>query len=171
VIEMRVQIAIFILILAASSPAASNCACSAGGGASYNFLSDPSMDISMDSYDEFLREDVPATGLSGLPDMRKAARSQIILNLDDNSHMDISLAARNDGFFGQGNMTQANETDLVEATGTLKRNRLLLDVASRSGAFCRLDMAKEGSTVLGDYNLTLPNGKNIKGTAAGKWVI
>ena len=63
------------------------------------------MDISMDSYDEFVRENVP-TSVVAAPDVKKAATSRIRLNLLDNSRIYLLLTQTEGSIFGQGNVTQ-----------------------------------------------------------------
>lgn len=169
---MRSQIAIFIIFLAACSPVAARCACgSLAGGASYNYLGDPAIDIGMDSYDEFLRDNAPSASLVVHPDVKMAAQSRMSLNLNDTTHMDLILSSVSGGFSGRGNKTQANETEKVEAVGSLQGNRLSLNVSAKSGVVYRFMLAKEGSIVLGDYSQTKPDGEELSGVADGKWDI
>jgi hypothetical protein len=169
---LRSQIAIFIIFLAACSPVAARCSCgSLGGGASYNFLGDPAMDIGRDSYDEFVRDNIPAASLVDLPDVKMAAQSRMSLNLNDQTHMDLILSLASREFSGRGNKTQANETEQVEAVGLLQGNKLFLNVSAKSGVLYRFNLANEGSIVLGDYSQTKPNGEELSGVADGKWEI
>ncbi|MCX6672732.1 MAG: hypothetical protein NTY37_03020 [Methanothrix sp.] len=166
---MRGTITILILFMVASSPAAAKC-CSLGGGASYNFLGDSAVDIDMDSYDEFVRENVPA-GFVAVPDVKTAATSRIRLNLLDNSRIYLLLSQAEGRIFGQGNVTQGNVTGPVEATGTLQANKLSLDVTAYGGELYKFSLAAEGSTVLGDYSLAMPDGEKRTGVVNGKWEI
>ena len=109
------MIALLIIMLAVGSPAAAKC-CSLGGGASYNFLGDSAVDISMDSYDEFVRETVP-TSVVAVPDVKKAATSRISLNLLDNSRIYLLLTQADGSIFGQGNVTQGNVTGPARGCG------------------------------------------------------
>jgi hypothetical protein len=163
------MIALLIIVLAVGSPAAAKC-CSLGGGASYNFLGDSAVDISMDSYDEFARETVP-TNVVAVPDVKKAATSQISLNLLDNSRINLLLTQTEGRIFGQGNVTRGNVTRPVEAEGKLQANKLSLDVTAIGGEVYKFSLAAEGSTVLGDYNMASPDGERRNGTAEGKWEI
>ena len=167
--KTRGIIALLIIMLAAGSPAAAKC-CSLGGGASYDFLGDSAVDISMDSYDEFARETVP-TNVVAVPDVKKAATSQISLNLLDNSRIYLHLTQADGSIFGQGNVTQGNVTRPVEAEGKLQTNKLSLDVTALGGEVYKFSLAAEGSTVLGDYNMASPDGERRNGTAEGKWEI
>jgi len=166
---MRGTITILILFIVAGSPAAAKC-CSLGGGASYNFLGDPAVDIDMDSYDEFVRENVPAS-VAAVPDVKTAATSRLRLNLLDNRSIHLLLSQAEGRIFGQGNVTQGNVTGPVEATGTLQANKLSLDVTAPGGEFYKFGLAAEGSTVLGDYSLAMPDGERLTGTTEGKWEI
>lgn len=163
------MITILVLFMVASSPAAAKC-CSLGGGASYNFLGDPAVDIGMDSYDEFVRENVPA-GVAAVPDVKTAATSRLRLNLLDNNSIYLLLTQAEGKISGQGNVTKGNVTGPVEAMGTLQANKLSLDVTTSGGEFYKINLAAEGSTVLGDYSLTMQNGEKLTGTAEGKWEI
>jgi len=167
--KTRGTIALLILFIVAGSPAAAKC-CSLGGGASYNFLGDSAVDINMDSYDEFVRENVPA-GVGAVPDVKSAATSRLRLNLKDNSRIYLLLSLAEGRISGQGNVTQGNVTEPVEAVGMLQANKLSLDVTASGGVSYEFSLAAEGSTVLGDYSLAMPDGKRINGTADGKWEI
>ena len=172
--KMKALIAILILMLAAGSHAAATCACSLGGGASYNFLGDSAVDINMDGYDEFARENVPtssvaATGIAVIPDVKTAAQSRLNLNLKDKSSIYLVLSKTQEGFSGDGSMTAANGTETVKAVGTLVGNKLSLDVTADSGELYKFDLASEGSTVMGDFTESLPDGETSTGLASGKW--
>ena len=163
------MIAILVLFMVASSPAAAKC-CSLGGGASYNFLGDPAVDIGMDSYDEFVRENAPTSAVAA-PDVKKAATSRMRLNMSDNSRIYLLLTQTEGSIFGQGNVTRGNVTGPVEAVGMLQANKLSLDVTAFGGEVYKFSLATEGSTVLGDYSLALPDGERLNGTAEGEWEI
>lgn len=167
--ETKALIAILILMLAVGSPAAAKC-CSLGGGGSYNFLGDSAVDISMDSYDEFVRENVPA-GVVAVPDVKTAATSRIRLNLLDNRRIYLLLSQAEGKISGQGNVTQGNKTGPAEAVGMLLANKLSLDVTAPGGEFYKFSLAAEGSAVMGDYSLAMPDGKSEAGIVEGKWEI
>ncbi len=104
-------------MLAAGPNAAAKCACSLGG-ASYNFLGDPTMDVNMDGYDEFARESVPTSSIAALgntvlPDVKMAAQSRLNLNLKDKSSIYLVLSKTQEGFSGDGSMDVANGTETV----------------------------------------------------------
>ena len=120
----RGQIAILILFLAACSPAAAKCSCGgSSGGASYNFLGDPAVDIGMDSFDEFVRENVRKTSVN-LPAPSTAAQGRLSLDLGDLSHIDLVLSQADEELSGLGNITLDNRTEQVKATGSLQGNNL-----------------------------------------------
>ena len=168
---MKGLIAILILMLAAASvPAAANCACSLGGGASYNFLGDPAVDVNMDSYDEFVRDNVQTSSVA-VPNVQTALQSRMNLDLSDKSSIDLELSQAEGSLSGQGNMTGDSETEPVEAKGTLQGNTLSLDITASGGELFKFNLASEGSTLMGDYSETLPDGKTLTGTAVGKWKI
>jgi len=167
----RVLIALLVIVLAAGSPASAKC-CSLGGGASYDFLGDFAVDISMDDYNEFVRESTPA-GVAAVPvpDVRKAATSRISLDLADNSRIDLLLTQADGSIVGRGNLTRENVTGPAEAVGTIQANKLSLDVTAFGEALYQFSLASEGSTVLGDYRLVMPDKERQNGTAEGNWVI
>jgi len=159
-----------ILFMVVGSPAAAQCCSLGGGGGSYNFLGDPAVDISMDSYDEFIRENVPAN-IVAVPDVKTAETSRLRLSLLDNSRIYLLLSQAEGSIFGRGNITQGNITGPVEAVGMLQANKLSLDVTASAGEFYKFSLAAEGSSVLGDYSLAMPDGERRNGTAQGKWEI
>jgi hypothetical protein len=162
-------------MLAAGSHAAATCACSLGG-ASYNFLGDPAMDVNMEGYDEFAQESVPTSSIAVqssvvVPDVKAAAESRLSLDLKDKSNIDLALSKTREGISGRGNMTLANGTEPVKAVGTLQGNKLSLDVTASGGELYKFNLASEGSTVMGDFSESLPNGASLTGLASGKWEI
>ena len=162
-------------MLAAGSHAAATCACSLGG-ASYNFLGDPAMDVNMEGYDEFAQESVPTSSIAVqssvvVPDVKAAAESRLSLDLKDKSNIDLALSKTREGISGRGNMTLANGTEPVKAVGTLQGNKLYLDVTASGGELYKFNLASEGSTVMGDFSEALPNGVSLTGLAKGKWEI
>lgn len=165
---MKGLIAILILIAAAGSPAAATCACSSGGGASYNFLGDSAVDINMNGYDEFVRDNVPASSVV-VPNVQTAAQSRMNLNLNDKSSIYLVLSKTQGNISGEGSMKGINGTETANAVGTLQGNTLSLDVTTSSGELYKFNLASEGSTVIGDFSETLPNGERLKGLAEGKW--
>jgi hypothetical protein len=166
---MRGTITILIIFIVACSPAAAKC-CSLGGAASYNFLGDSAVDIDMDSYDEFVRENVPANVVA-TPDVKAAAKSRLRLNLLDNNSIYLQLSQAEGRISGQGNVTHGNVTEPAEALGTLQANKLSLDVTAPGGELYKFALALEGSTVLGDYSLAMPDGEKLTGIVDGKWEI
>ena len=163
-------------MIAAGSHAAATCACSLGGGASYNFLGDPAMDVNMEGYDELARENVPTSSIAALgttvmPDVKMAGQSRLNLNLKDKSSIYLVLSKTQEGFSGDGSMTVANGTETVKAVGTLNGNKLSLDVTASGGKLYKFNLASEGSTVMGDFSESLPNGASLTGLASGKWEI
>lgn len=176
----KALIAILILMLAAGSHAAATCACSLGGGASYNFLGDSAVDINMDGYEEFARENVPTSSIAVpssavIPDVKTAAQSRLSLDLKDNlnlkdkSSIYLVLSKTYEGISGDGSMTAANGTETVNAAGALQGNKLSLDVTTGGGELYKFNLASEGSTVIGDFIETLPDGETSAGLATGKW--
>jgi hypothetical protein len=161
-------------MLLANSPAAAKCACSGGsGGASYNFLGDSAVDINMDSYDEFVRTNVAQSSVQAsvqTPGAETAQESKLSLDLADRSHVDITLKKVLGEYSGQGNITRVNETEQVKATAKLMGRKFSLNLVTSSGASFLFNLAKEGSTVLGDYSEEKPEGEHLTGIANGKWM-
>lgn len=162
---MRGLKALMILLLACT-PAAAQCSCSGGGESSYNFLGDPSMDIDMDSYDEFVSSHAREISIKAV---ETAAQGRIILDLSDDGRADLTLLETGGKILGQGNITRFNETQSLEATGSLQGNKLAMDLTTSSGSRYRLDLASEGRTLLGDYIRIEPGGERLSGIAEGKW--
>ncbi len=167
---MKCKIALLILFLAAGLPAAAKCPCSSLGIASYNFLGDPAVSVDMDNYDEFARSNVPQSSVDTSP-VETAAQSRMTLDLQDRSHVELTLHKESGDLTGQGNMTEENLTEPVEATAILQGSKLAMEMKTGAGIIYRFDLAKEGSTVLGDYSRIDPDGKNLTGIADGRWVI
>ena len=163
-------------MLAAGSHAAATCACSLGGGASYNFLGDRAVDVNMEGYDEFARENVPTSSIAVpnsivVPDVKAVAEGRLSLDLKDRSNIDLALSKTREGISGRGNMTAINGTKPVKAVGALQGNKLSLDVTASGGELYKFNLASEDSTVMGDFSKSLPNGENLTGLAKGKWEI
>ena len=68
-------------------------------------------------------------------------------------------------------MTAINGTEPVLAVGKLNGNKLSLDVTASGGELYKFNLAREGSTVMGDFSEALPNGASLTGLAKGKWEI
>jgi hypothetical protein len=167
----RAVTALLVIVLAVSSPTAAKC-CSLGSGASYDFLGDPAMDIGMNSYDQyqFLSEEYPVP-IATTADVKEAATSRIRLNLSNNSSIYLLLTMSEGSILGKGNVTSGNATMPAEAVGRLLGDKLSLDVTALSGEIYQMSLAAEGSILLGDYSLTMPDGERRNATAEGKWEI
>lgn len=156
-------------MLLACSPAAAKCACSA----SYNFLGDSAVDINMDSYDEFTGNSAPQGSVQSYvqtPTPETAQESELSLDLADQSHVDLMMEKGDGEYSGQGNITRINGTEQAKATGKFTGQKLSLNLVTSSGASFLFNLAKEGSTVLGDYCEEKPQGENLTGIANGKWM-
>jgi hypothetical protein len=105
------------------------------------------------------------------PDVKEAAESQIILNLSNNRSIFLLMTMAEGRILGKGNATIGNTTEPVDAAGSLSGNRLSLDVTALSGDAYKLNMATEGSTILGDCCLAMPDGRLLNATAEGRWII
>ncbi|MDQ1260999.1 MAG: hypothetical protein QG575_180 [Euryarchaeota archaeon] len=128
------------------------------------------MDIGMESYDKFISEESPV-GVMAVQDVKRAATSQIHLNLSNNSRIYLFLTQTEGSIYGMGNVTSGNVAGPVEAVGRLQANKLFLDVTALGGEAYKFSLVSEGSTVLGDYCLALPDGERLNSTAEGKWEI
>ncbi|MCX6668218.1 MAG: hypothetical protein NTV25_00200 [Methanothrix sp.] len=131
-------------------------------------MGDSAVDISMDSYDEFVRNNIQKSSVD-LPAAKAAAQSRLGLDLGDQSHIDLILSQAGGELSGLGNMTWANQTEQVKATGSLRGNKLSLEVATLSNMIYKFDLAKKGSAVLGDYSQIDPEGRKLRGIADGRW--
>lgn len=92
------------------------------------------------------------------------------LDLADQSHIDLMLKKGEGEYSGQGNITRINGTEQAKATGKFAGQKLSLNLVTSSGASFLFNLAKEGSTVLGDYSEEKPLGENLTGIANGKWM-
>lgn len=155
-----------IVLLAADSPAAAKC-CSLGG-ASYDFLSDPAMDIGINGYDQFLSDDYPRQA-GAVSDVKDANASWIYLNLSDNSSIFLRIAQDDGRVTGKGNITSGSSSGPVNAVGQIMAGKLSLEMTALGGEIYKFDLAAEGSTVIGDCRLALPDGRRINETAEGRW--
>lgn len=160
------MIALLVALLAAGSPAAAKC-CSLGG-ASYDFLSDPAMDIAIYGYDQFLSDDYPLK-TAAVSDAKEANASRIYLNLSDNSSIFLLLAQNDGRVTGKGNITSTSISRPVQAVGQIMAGKLSLEITAQDGEVYKLYLAAEGSTVLGDCRLEMPDGRLINETAEGRW--
>jgi hypothetical protein len=164
----RLIVLILALIIASGTPAAARC-CSLGGGASYDYLGDSYMDIGMSSYDEFLRDDAQNSSDSAdpAPD-RKSANSGILkLNLSNGESIDLQIETTDVSLTGIGNLTRNNESRPVDAAGTLQERILALNITAPGREVYRLDLGINGSRIIGEYRLDMPDGEGINGTAEG----
>jgi hypothetical protein len=159
-----------ILLLVAGSTAAAKC-CSAGGrgGASYDFLGDSSMDINMDSYEQFLRDDVAESSVTALQTANAVSdsKNRLELNLSDSSHIDLHLSGAKDSLTGTGNLTGTSATVPVEALGQLLEKALTLNVTDIDGDIYRFNLEREDNSVSGYFSLIKPDKTHRNGTAEG----
>jgi hypothetical protein len=148
--------------------AAAKCCSLGGGGASYNYLGDPSMD--MDSFDEFLRGNDPLPGSVFRSDARTAKESRIKLNLNDGSHVDISLSKKGDqGYTGSGNITKDGSMKPISASANIEKAGLLLKVSLEGGSVYTFNLAVDNASVNGPYSQISPGRESLTGTAVGTW--
>jgi hypothetical protein len=166
----RLIVLILALIIAAGAPAAARC-CSLGGGASYDYLGDSSIDIGMSSYDEFLRDNAPNSSVSAdpAPDRKSANSSMLKLNLSNGESIDLQIESTDEGVAGKGDLTRNNESRPVDAAGTLQERILALNITALRGEVYRLGLGINGSRIIGEYRLDLQDGEGINGTAEGWW--
>jgi hypothetical protein len=124
----------------------------------------------MDSYDEFVRDNIQKSSVD-LSWAKTEAKGRMSLDLSDQSHIDLILSQADGKLLGLGNMTRANRTEQVKATGSLQGNKLSLEIITLKKVLYRLGLAKEGSAVLGDYSQIDPEGRKLRGIVDGRWEI
>jgi hypothetical protein len=168
---MRLIVLILAAIIAAGAPTADAGCCSVGGGASYNYLGDSSMDIGMSSYDEFLRENVANSSVSSAPAraLKSAGLRMLKLSLSGGEVMDLQIESIDESVRGNGSLTVNNETRAVDVAGTHNESVLALNVTASGGEVYRLGLGINGSRIIGEYRRYLPDGAGTDGTAEGWW--
>lgn len=122
----------------------------------------------MDGYDEFIRDNVQSSSVA-IPDVKTAALSRLSLNLRDRRNIYLVLSKTQGNMSGEGSMTGVNGTQTADAVGILQGDTLSLNVTTSGGELYKFNLASEGSTVMGDFIGTLPNGEQLRGLAEGKW--
>jgi hypothetical protein len=161
------------------------CSCRSGGGfPAYDFLSDPAINIDMSNYDEiagdnlgYQQRDMSDSTVSGRDKEANDAAANswsigsLSLELDGNSHVSLKFLPSSDEIFGKGNLTLGNKTNLLGAFGKLSGDRLVLDMVLLSGNLYRLDLARFGSSISGNYERISSDGHSQSGTATGNWSI
>lgn len=126
------------------------------------------MDNGLNGYDQFLSDDYPLK-TAAVSDAKEANASRIYLNLSDNSRITLILTRDEGRVTGKGNITSGSVTGPVEAVGQITAGKLSLEIAAQGGEIYKLDLAAEGSTVLGDCRLEMPDGRLLNETAEGRW--
>lgn len=168
---MRLMVLILAAIIAASTPAADAGCSSLGAGASFDYLGDSSMDTSMSSYDEFLRENVANSSVSSAPApaLKSASLRMLNLNLSGGERMDLQIESIDESVRGNGSLTVNNEIRAVEVAGTLKESVLALNATAPDGEVYGLGLGINGSRIIGEYSRYLPDEERTDGTAEGWW--
>ena len=143
---MRFNVALLVLLLLAlfilSAPSAARCSCGSGASAGFNFLGDPSFNVDMTSFDDFSQEylankieasvsdDIERAKKAGVKE--SANNSNLSLDLDDGSHVDLILFPAGNDLFGRGDMALGNASEALGAVGTREGNRVILELVSLS---------------------------------------
>jgi len=132
-------------------------------------MGDSAFDINMDSYDEFVRDNIQKSsiGLSAA----KTAESRLGLDLGDQSRIDLILSQVAGELSGIGNVTRANQTEQAKATGSLQGDKLSLEVVTLSNVLFKFELVNQGNMVQGDYSKIDSDGERIQGFADGRWEI
>lgn len=169
---------LFLLVL--SAPSAARCSCGSGASAGFNFLGDPNFNVDMTSFDDFSKEyylankieasvsdDIDLAKKSGVK--KGANNSNLSLDLNDGSHIDLILFPAGDDLFGRGNMVSksAGTSEAIGAVGVRDGNRLIIEMISFSGNLYRFDLQGDESAFQGDYIRITPEGNATQGTARG----
>ena len=184
--RMTLLMLLTAMLASFGSPAQAKCCSLGGGAASYNYLGDSAVEISMDSYDEFLREygeESISTGGS-----TQAGRSRMIaISLSggndsrENASIELELLTKDGYISGMGNLTSSRTgqtVQAVQAEGWLQDGKLNLNVTASSGDIYALSLADEGSSSLVGYfsrsdgasGAAMPEKTFNSGTARGRWV-
>jgi hypothetical protein len=122
----------------------------------------------MGGYDEFARDNVPMSSIA-IPDVKMAPMSRISLNLRDKRSIYLILSMIQGNISGEGSVMGFNGTETADVAGTLQGNTLSINLTTGGGELYKFNLASEGSTVIGDFIETLPNGEIFNGLAEGKW--
>jgi hypothetical protein len=188
---MRFKIALPVLTLLVlfilSTPSAARCSCGSGASAGFNFLGDPSFNVDMTSFDDFSREhylanememsvsdDIDRAEKAGVK--KDANNSNLSLDLDDGSRVDLILFPAGNDLFGRGEMalggagaSGTGASNELGAVGTREEegNRLILELVSLSEEpyLYRFDLQEDEGSFLGDYVKITPEGNATQGTA------
>ena len=183
---MRFNVALLVLLLLVpfilTAPSAARCSCGSGASAGFNFLGDPSFNVDMTSFDEFSQEyylankieesvsdDIDRAKKAG--EKESANNSNLSLDLDDGSHVDLILFPAGNDLFGRGDMAlgSAGASEALGVVGVQEGNRMILELVSlgEEPYLYRFDLQGDESTFLGDYVKITPDGNAIQGTARG----
>lgn len=163
-------IALLCLLSICCQPSWAKCSCSSGGFASYNFLSDPSFDIDMESPDEFIRASTTSetSGTSTAEVQRQRnLPSSLFLDLNDGRHIELALFQAEDDLYGRGNITTVQEAQQAGASISRSMNDLNINLVSVAGALYRFNLTADGSRLEGNYTEILPDQKIMQGTVQG----
>jgi hypothetical protein len=181
---VRFNVALLALMLLVlfilSAPSAARCSCGSGASAGFNFLGDPSFNVDMTSFDDFSREHYLANKMemSVSDDIDRAEKagvkkgannSNLSLDLDDGSRVDLTLFPAGNDLFGRGEMALEGTSKELGAVGTREEEgtRLILELVSLSEEpyLYRFDLQEDDGLFSGDYIKIAPEGKAIRGTA------
>lgn len=154
-------IALLCLLSICFQPSGAKCSCSSGGFGSYNFLSDPSFNIDMESPDDFIRASTTEV------QKPRNLQSSLSLDLNDGRHIELALFQAGDYLFGRGNITTEQGTEQAGAFGSREELGQDIELVSIAGALYRFNLTADGNMLEGNYTEILPDQKIIQGTAQG----
>lgn len=176
------------LLMSCGSPAQSKCCSLGGGGASYNYLGDSAVDISMDSYDEFLRE-YGEESISTVGAAEADGSRMIAISLSDgndsreNASLELELSEKDGAISGMGNLTssrsgQTVQAEPVQVEGWLQGGKLNLNVTAPSGEIYVIRLTEDGSSSFAGYfsrsagasGADMPENMFNSNTARGRWL-
>jgi hypothetical protein len=92
-------------------------ACSIGGSSSYDFLGDPSSNVDMDTFDDFVRDKLGQTSLSTKSIPLEAPLTNLSINQTDQGNVSLNSTKTYNITDNPGNGTSGNTTVILGASG------------------------------------------------------
>ena len=166
---IAVLTSLLLALLALANGSAATAGCCSLGGTSSNFLGDSAMNIDMLGHDEFLKQSLVSSSLS-VQNSPGGSKSRMSLNLNDTRSVYLILSRTGANLTGEGSMKGFNGTETLLAVGSLSGNAVSLNINASSGGMLEFSLAAEGSSVAGEFNETLADGRTVQGEAIGKWM-
>lgn len=163
-----ISVLALVLLALANGPAAAAGCCSVGGTSS-NFLGDSAMNIDMQGHDEFLKQSLVSSSLSA-QNLPGGSKSRMSLNLNDTRSVYLILTRERENLTGEGSMKGFNGTETLLAAGTVSGKGVSLNTNSSSGRTFEFRLEVEGSSIAGEFNETIADGRIVQGEAEGRWM-